>query len=423
MSRRHALFVAFHVPPEASSSGVLRTLKYIRYLDDLGWRVTAISPQVGAYTVVDPALEGQLPGSCQVIRTPFLNTKRSLSILGRYPALLALPDTWIGWLPWGVAAGRQVARSDPFDIVYSTSPHATAHLIARFVSRSALRPWVTDFRDPWFEEPPEPGAPAGPVFRAVDRRLERGVIASCDAVVTSTESLRDMLRARYPEQPSAKFSAIPNGYDEADFAALPTHSGSDSSLTILHAGNVNAEFRDPRPLFAAVRRCIDEGLIDVDRLRVRFLGGGPFAESAQMRAEIARLGLENVVVCLPRVPYAESLRELASADVLLLMQSSPDTTGLVPAKLYEYLRVQKPVIALVQPGATGEILSTVKGGWAVSPDDGQKLHATVAEVLRLWRAGTLGTQSADISLLRRFDRKALAAELAELFDRLVARDP
>jgi len=29
---KHALFVAYHYPPESSSSGVLRTLKYTRYL-------------------------------------------------------------------------------------------------------------------------------------------------------------------------------------------------------------------------------------------------------------------------------------------------------------------------------------------------------------------------------------------------------
>src|ERR1700676_2428424 len=121
MSQRHALFVAFHVPPEASSSGVLRTLKYIRYLDDLGWRVTVISPKVEAYSITDRALERQFPASCRIIRTAFVNTKRSLSLLGRYPALLAVPDVWIGWLPWGIAAGGRVANADPFDIVYSTS--------------------------------------------------------------------------------------------------------------------------------------------------------------------------------------------------------------------------------------------------------------------------------------------------------------
>ena len=421
MNQHHALFVAFHVPPEASSSGVLRTLKYVRYLDNLGWRVTLLSLAVGAYDATDPALESQLPASCRIIRTRYLNTKRHLSLARRYPALLALPDVWIGWLPWAVAAGRRLSQSDPFELVYSTSPHATAHLIALRIARRTRVPWVADFRDPWFEVPAEPGAPNGALFRRLDRILERTVIESCDAVVTTTAQLRDMLRLRYPTQPAAKFTAILNGYDETDFAALPGETRAGTALVVVHAGTINAEFRDPRPFFAAVRRCIDAGVIEPDRVRVKFLGGGPFAESPGLKATVAQLGLEEIIEFVPRLPYAESLRELARADLLLLLQFSPDTSGLVPAKLYEYLRTGKPVIALVPQGATQEILSVVGGGEAISPEDSEGLYNVVANSFRRWTEGTLGDEKADLAELRRFDRKTLTAELARLFEELLVR--
>lgn len=418
---RHALFVAFHFPPEASSSGVLRTLKYVRYLEEYGWRVTAITPQTDAFPVTDAGLEAQLPASCRLVRTRYLNTKQHLAIRGRYPALLALPDTWIGWLPWAVAAGRRVHQSDPFDVVYSTSPHATAHLIARRIARRSGRPWVTDFRDPWFEDPPEPGAPDGFLFRAIDRRLERGVIEDCSAVVASTTELRNLLRARYPRLPDDKFSTILNGYDEADFKdAPPSRDSRNGRMTILHAGSVNADFRDPRPLLAALRRCGDAGTIDLSRVRVKLIGGGPFADSEEMRTAIARLGVADAVEVLPRVPYAQSLRELANADLLLLIQASPDTTALVPAKLYEYLRAQRPVLALVHRGATAEVVAMTGGGWAVAPEDEQDLYDTLTEAFRRWRDGTLHQAVTTMDVLRRFDRRWLTGELASLFDRLVA---
>jgi SAM-dependent methyltransferase len=53
-----------------------------------------------------------------------------------------------------IAAGRRVMREDPVDLIYSTSPHATAHLIAMRLAAKGM-PWVADFRDPWIEEPPE----------------------------------------------------------------------------------------------------------------------------------------------------------------------------------------------------------------------------------------------------------------------------
>ena len=417
MTQRHALFVAFHVPPEASSSGVLRTLKYIRYLDELGWRVTVISPAPDAYEVTDPALEGQLPSSCRVERTPYLNTKRDLSLFGRYPALLAVPDRWVGWLPWGVAAGRKISKADPFDLVYSTSPQATAHLIGSRIAQTSRRPWVTDFRDPWFEEPPEPGAPSGTVFRAIDRWLERGVIERCAHVVTSTTQLRDLLRQRYPQLPADKVTAILNGYDEADFVGLPPPvTGNSDRFVIVHAGSLNPEFRDPQPLLRALRIAADRGTIDIARLQLRFLGGGAFGESKRMHETLAASGVGSVVEFVGRVAYDEALREFGRADMLLLLQASEDTINLVPAKLYEYLRAQRPVLALVRPGAAAEVLATTGGGWAVDPRDTEGLTNAIGYAYEAWRTGSLQARTADLAALRQFDRKVLTSQLAAVFE-------
>src|SRR4051794_12630525 len=77
---RHALFVSFHYPPDASSSGVLRTLKYTRYLADQGWRATVLCPDVTAYDVTDEALMRQVPPAVRIMRTRYWNTKRHLSV-------------------------------------------------------------------------------------------------------------------------------------------------------------------------------------------------------------------------------------------------------------------------------------------------------------------------------------------------------
>lgn len=415
---RHALFVAFHFPPEASSSGVLRTLKFVRYLEQYGWRVTVIAPNVDSYDLTDPELETQVPASCRVVRTRYLNTKRHLALYGRYPALLAVPDTWIGWVPWAVSAARRIHATDPVDLIYSTSPHASAHLIARSVARVSQRPWVTDFRDPWVEDPPEPGAPDGFLFRSINRALERSVIKSCHAVVGSTNGISEMLRRRYPHVSGEKFHTIFNGYDETDFQDLDAETGRSEHMLIVHAGMLNPEFRDPRPLFRALRRCSDARSIDLAKVRLRLIGGGPFAESREVHGEISRLELDDVVQVIGRVPYKQSLQQLAAADLLLLIQASADTASLVPAKLYEYLRMQRPVLGLVQHGASAEVIETTRGGWVVCPDDDAALADRLSEAYHQWTMGTLPDVKADLQALRRFDRKLLTAELAKLFDRL-----
>jgi glycosyltransferase involved in cell wall biosynthesis len=398
-------------------------LKYTRYLAEFGWRVSVIAPDASAYDVCDPSLNEQIPPFTRVVSTRYVNTKRQLSLRGRYPALLALPDVWIGWLPWAVSAGRRLISEDPIDLVYSTSPHATAHLIARRLAAVSGKPWVTDFRDPWVEEPPEPGTPNGPIFRTVNRWLERKVVQQCDAVIASTTHLRDLLRARYPEQPVAKIRAILNGYDEADFVVMEMGTAERSPrLRIVHAGSINAEFRDPRPLLEALSRLIRDGRLHSDECELRFVGGGPHADAAELKAAIRAAGLSASILFLPRVPYEQSLRELASADLLLLLQASDDTVGLVPAKLYEYLRTQKPTLALVRSGAVTEVMAQTGGGWAADPRDREALDAALVDIVSSWREGLLADHRASLGVLRRFDRRTLTGELAGVFDWLMEGD-
>jgi glycosyltransferase involved in cell wall biosynthesis len=414
----HALFVAFHYPPEASSSGVLRTLKFSRYLGEYGWRVTVLTLRRNAYAITDAKLETQIPSSVRVVRTGFVHTKRHLSIRGRYPAILAVPDTWIGWYPWAVAAGRRVLADDPVDVIFSTSPHATAHLIARTLAHRAKVPLVIDFRDPWYEEPAEPGTPA--IVQRFAPGLERKAVTSAARVVTSTVHLRDELRARYADQPADKFTALLNGYDEADFAALPASpTGGSERMVVVHAGNINADFRDPCPLFRAIGRAGTSGRLDLSKLLLRFIGGGDYAVSERLKNCIESTGLASSVEFLPRVAYDDALRELGRADVLLLLQASEDTTSLVPAKLYEYLRAMRPVLALVLPGATTEVLRQTGGGWVANPRDGEALEGTMTEIFREWQGGTLAERHADPEALRQFDRRSLTGQLAAIFNDVV----
>jgi glycosyltransferase involved in cell wall biosynthesis len=414
---RHVLFIAYHYPPENSSSGVLRTLKHTRYLGRFGWRVTVLTLDRRAYDTVDPQLEAQVPADVRVVRTPFIEVKRHLAVRGRYPAILAIPDRWIGWWPWAVAAGRRIVRSDPVDVIYSTSPHATAHLIALSLARRARIPWVVDFRDPWYEDPPEPGMTRIGQFAA--RRLERRVVARADRIVASTARLRNMLAARYPWRPEA-FIAIPNGYDEGDFAHIAASADPPGDeMLIVHAGSINENFRDPRPVFEAVRRAVAEGRMERSRIRLRFLGAGPFGESAAMREAVRQAGLTSNVEFRPRLSYQDSLLEQSRASVLLLLQASPDTIDLVPAKLFEYLRTGRPVLALVPEGATSEVLRETGGGWVVEPGDSHVLSTALVTAYRAWASGRLRSLAADPQRLETFSRERLAAVLASQFNALV----
>jgi hypothetical protein len=97
---------------------------------------------------------------------------------------------------------------------------------------------------------------------------------------------------------------------------------------------------------------------------------------------------------------------LARADLLLLLQASADTIDLIPAKIYEYLHALKPLLALVHPGATSELLGTVGGGWAA--DLAMRLRWKTHRHRVQRRSNRLAAYNATGF---RFDRKALAGEL------------
>jgi glycosyltransferase involved in cell wall biosynthesis len=419
---RHALFVAFHYPPEASSSGVLRTLKYTQYLGEYGWRVTVITVNEDAYAVVDPALKVQIPQSVRVLRTRYINVKRHLSIAGRYPAVAAVPDVWSGWLPWGVRTGRRVLREDPVDVVYSTSPHATAHMIAGRLARIGRVPWVVDFRDPWYETPPEPDTPW--ITHWFAKRLEARVVAQATRVVATTDQLCNELRQRYQQMAGGKFRTIMNGYDEADFSMLDSVvAAKKERLVIVHTGGLNAAFRDPRPVIRAIAQAARDGRVDVARIILRLIGGGPFADSKEVADCIEKEGLGSSVQVLPRLGYDQALQQLAEADVALLLQASPDTASLIPAKLFEYLRAGKPVLAIVGRGASRELVESLGAGWTVDPRMESELSNAVVDMYGLWASGRLGDATASEADFVRFERRNLTAELAAIFDEISAGAP
>ncbi|HLL19993.1 MAG TPA: hypothetical protein VK439_14520, partial [Rubrivivax sp.] len=94
--------------------------------------------------------------------------------------------------------------------------------------------------------------------------------------------------------------------------------------------------------------------------------------------------------------------------------------ALVPAKLYEYLRLSKPVLALTLPGEVSTLLQQTGGGFAVDPAHVDQLASVLATLYRDWKHGTLGAHGASAQALQRYERGTLAGELAAIFGRLTS---
>lgn len=408
---KSVLIVAYHYPPEGGSSGVLRTLKFSKYLRAYGWVPHVLTLRETAYPVRDEGLSAQIPAEVVIHRTRGFDVASRLSMRGRYPGFLAVPDRFVSWLPFAVATGLGVIRSNRVDVLYSTSPQPTAHLIAVALKALTGIPWVADFRDPWIEDGlyPRPGS-----LRAIiESRLERMVINQADRITVTTPLFRQEVLRRYPELPPEKVRVLFNGYDEEDFERIKETIRTDR-FEILHTGLVTFDYRDPRPFLKAVAALINAGRLPRAGVRVTFLGAGRYLESPSFREFVNGLGLPTVVEILPRVSYGESLRRLFQASVLLLLQASDDTRALIPAKAFEYLRAGRPILALTREGATADLIMAIRAGIVACPDDMEGMERALLDLYA--RRSSREVASTEFHGFAQYERKKLTGELALLFE-------
>src|SRR5688572_13505034 len=373
--------VAYHYPPEGGSSGVLRALKFSKYLPGNGWTPHILTLRESFYPVRDNGLLRDVPVEAVVHRTLAFDNARHLAIKGRHLAFLGVPDRFVSWFFFGVVKGVKVVRKQGVQAIYSTSPPATAHLIAAALKSITGASWIADFRDPWIEEGafPVPGT----VRYRIESALERMVVRRCDCLLVTTPYLKQEFLSRYPELRADKIQVIYNGYDESDFsdnAAVP----QSGVFEIIHAGLVTPEFRNPLPLLETVAELIAEGALPRDRVRLTFLGGDWWVASPEFTAEIKRLGLDGVVSVEGRVSHQAALKRLAEAAVLLVLQASDDTRSLIPAKAFEYLRIGRPILALTLEGATADLIRDRENCFVIDPADSVGLRNAVLSLYELW---------------------------------------
>ena len=375
--------VAFHYPPCFGSSGIQRTLKLSRYLPDSGWRPIVLTAHPRAYAQTNTDQIADIPPSAHVTRAFALDTSRHLAIRGSSLRLMSLPDRWVSWSLGAVPAGLRLIRRHRPAVLWSTYPIATAHLIGFALHRITGLPWIADFRDSMTE----PGYPRDRLARLAYGAIERRVVAHAARLVFTAPSTRAMYLARYPRLTADRCLVISNGYDESDFADLvPGRSGPARSrrVRLIHAGVIYPEERDPVPFFRALAGLKRDGVIGSESLRVELRASG---SEDRYQGLLAELGIADVVKLLPALPYRQVLQECSEADGLLLLQG-PSCNHQIPAKLYEYLRLRRPILALTDlAGDTAGVLSETGGATIVDLLDEQAIRRLLPGFLEEVRTG------------------------------------
>jgi len=420
MSRR-LLVLAYFYPPD-SSGGVPRTVKFIKYLDRLGWRATVVAPDWPAVGPVDAGADfaASVPADTRVVRAGRGNDDSGAwRMLHRLPWFWRVeprardafqyPDRFAVWARAALPAGRGALSGQPHQILYSTSPPFASHWIAMRLKREFGLPWVADFRDPFTDNVIDYGDP--PAWRRrLNLRLEHAVYREADCIIANTESNRSTIIGRHGVPPG-KVVTITNGFDEEDFAGVVGTPPADR-FRITYVGSFYGPY-NPTPFLLALRALLDrrpEAAIEVT-----------FAGSAcdWIRDNVRDPDLLRRFDLRGRVPNRQ-VQTLLMQSHLLLHTYPSGVPYSVPGKLYEYLRTGRSIIAVCdRPSEVLSLLEETGRGRAFLPDESSQLSAYLESEFDRWerKSWVPASSNSDVRL-RRFERGFLTQRLADVFETL-----
>lgn len=421
---KRVLIITYYWPPNGGA-GVYRWLKMSKYLPEFGWQPVVYTPENPEVVADDPELLREVRAEVEVVKHPIAEpfslykrfTGRAqeekvqtafLSEQGRggWKEDLALwvrsnffiPDARVWWVKPSVRFLKEYLREHPVDAIISTGPPHSMHLIAMALKQATGLPWIADLRDPW----------TGIDFYGqlsltgwADRRhhrLEREVLTTADRVVTVSWSWARDLEALGAQQ----VEVINNGFDRDDVPKDPV--AVDERFSLVHIGSMSAT-RDLPGLWKALAAIMAEDPVFHARFALRFVG--PVDHSVVESATAAGLGAH--IERMGRVSHAEAMRQMQRARVLLLpINDTPNSAGILPGKLYEYLSVGRPILAVgPQDGDVARVLGDTH--LLLPREPLQADHARIRATFE--REASLAGDHIDP-----YDRRTLAGAMASLLN-------
>ena len=429
------MVLAYIYPPD-SGSGTFRSLYFFNRIAQAGDDVCVVTAREADYalgTPVDNGLRASIDPRIKVVRAGvarpvdwLLRVRSALSRgsgAGQAPThqvhdaapsgkksrlqafkdlitdSLTFPDHQIGWLPYAYrVAGREIRAARP-DCIYSSGGPWTSHLLAVLLKKRYRRPVVLDFRDPWAANPDI--AHRSALFRRLSDAAEAFCIRNADQVVLNTPQLREDFIRRYPGQNSTKFTTVTNGFEDSE---LPASKAASDRFTLVHTGEIYLS-RNPASFLRAIQGLIRTGAVPEKTLQVQLVGG--CARSPEIDALLNSVELREAIRLIPRVSHKEALEYQLNADVLLLFQMAFPLQ--VPRKLFEYMSMSKPVLAITElTGATASIVRDSAVGAVAEPEE----HSIASALLTLYGAWCAGNaETVQSESVRRYRNSRLAIEL------------
>lgn len=433
---KKVLIITYYWPP-SGGVGVQRWLKFSKYLQDYGWLPVILTPSNPAFDLKDPSLARDVGEEVEVLQIPIWepyqlaerlsgkkgqgNMNRGLALEGEKKGLLSglfpwlrgnlfIPDPRMFWVKPATDFALRILENNDIKAIISTGPPHSMHLIGRRLKKKTALPWIADFRDPWSKWEILHRMKLSALAMRLHRRLEGRVLQQADMVFAATPGLKQDL-----DQLGASASdTILNGVDEGDFPEGYPSADKPSRFRIVYVGQMN-EKRNPVALWEALDELCEQNKALSDALEISLTG----SISPVVQRSIASYShLKGKTEIGGNVDHAAVFKLYEKAAVLLLVvEKDVASKVVIPAKLYEYLTAQRPVLYIGDPSnGAGEIIAKEKAGESFAHPEKEKIKQYI---LQLYQKYEQGNTSKAINY-RAYLRKNQVKRVAEALDELTA---
>lgn len=428
------LVITYYWPP-SGGAGVQRWLKFVKYLPEFGWEPVVYTPSNPENPVDDNQLLKDIPDGIEIIKTPiwepydlykkfvgrkkddkinsaFLNENRKTGITEKLSVWIRgnffIPDARKFWIRPSIRFLSEYLKKNKIDVIASTGPPHSMHLVALGLKKQFNIPWLTDFRDPWTNIDYYHELKLTPLADKKHHRLEKDVLSQADAVVSVGKIMSEELEKMVSNGNKEKFHVITNGYDEGDLFCgdiVP-----DQKFSLAHIGTL-VKSRNPETLWQVLSELISRDEKFKNDLEIKLVGKVDLA----VLASLEQYGLDSHIKKIDYLPHAEVIRlQQQSQVLLLLLNQTPNAKGILTGKMFEYLSSRRPILCIGPvDGDAAEIIRLTKSGEIVDFHDEEKLKSVVLKLYNDFISGKLTISSVAVN---NYSRKNLTSKLAEVLN-------
>ncbi len=419
------LIITYYWPP-AGGSGVQRWLKFAKYLREFDIEPVIYTVDNANYAIEDEKLQEEIPNGIEVIRKDIFEPNKLISFLGSKkkktsagflkpnPGLLGkiaqyvranyfIPDARKFWIKPSIKYLKNYLKQHPVDLIITTGPPHSLHLIGLQLKQELGVKWVSDFRDPWTEIDYFHHLPLTKKSLNKHRGFETEVLKKSDSVIVVGNEMK-----RSFQKQSNKVEVITNGYDDE---VSSTTNQLDNSFSITHIGMMNAD-RNPKVFWEAIEElCVENEELKSD-LKIRLIG----EVSDEVKKNASQLG--DIVEFVKYVPHEEVKKYQCSTQVLLLcINNVPSAKGIITGKIFEYLQAKRPILAIgPEEGDAADILKKTQSGKIFGFSNKHDLKEHIAKLYKEYKKEELTVNSSNIT---QYHRRELTAQLANVIRKTV----